>query len=132
MPQQFQFGGSSGGEPMPVVRVTLANKAGRVTPSLTAIVDTGADGTLVPLPVLDAAGFRPGRARRHFVPGGVGHSVETVSGYKVTIRFGELSLRGVDIYGSSLITDMILGRNVLNQLVFTYDGPHRRLEIHGP
>src|SRR5258708_39584769 len=96
MPQSFQFGGPSGGEPMPVVTVALTNKAGRATPFLTAILDTGADGTLVPLPILEAAGFRPGRARRHFAPAGGGQSVATVNGYKVTIRSRDLSRPGVD------------------------------------
>jgi hypothetical protein len=78
------------------------------------------------------AGFKSSRIRREFVPGGVGRSVETVVGYQVTVRLGELTLPSVDVFGSVHIGDVILGRDVLNQLVFTYDGPRRLLDFLTP
>jgi hypothetical protein len=92
MSLQFPFGPTSGGEPLPVVSIILADANGQTTPPLLAVVDTGI-------------------------------------GYALALRMGSLELPEVEIYSSRKMSEVILGRNVLNQFVFTYNGPRRILDI---
>ncbi len=126
----FHFGSLSGGEPTPVITITLLDETtGLAIANLTALVDTGADGTLVPLKILQDAGFNPNRQRKRFYTAQPGQPFEMVSGYSVLLQIGGFELSDVDVYASRTITDIILGRDVLNRLIFTYDGPQKVLEI---
>jgi len=132
MPLQFPFGPASGGEPLPVVSIILADEDGQTTTPLLAVVDTGADGTLAPREILQQAGFKPSRQRRKLLSPGYALEAETVVGYALALRIGSLELPEVEVYSSRRMSEVILGRNVLNQFVFTYDGPRRILEIVAP
>lgn len=126
----FHFGRASGGEPLPIVTLNLVDDITQAaTTMLTALVDTGADGTLVPRKILQEAGFRPNRQRRQLFSVQVGQPPETVLGYSVTVRIGNIELSEVDVYGSQTVDDVILGRNVLNRMVFTYNGPQQLFEL---
>ena len=126
----FHFGRASGGEPLPIVTLNLVDDITQAaTTMLTALVDTGADGTLVPRKILQEAGFRPNRQRRQLFSVQVGQPPETVLGYSVTVRIGNIELSEVDVYGSQTVDDAILGRNVLNRMVFTYNGPQQLFEL---
>jgi hypothetical protein len=126
---QFLFGPASGGEPLPVISIILTDAGGQTTPPLLAVVDTGADGTLVPREVLRQAGFKPSRQRRKLLSPGYALESETVIGYALALRIGSLELPEIEVYSSRKMSEVILGRNVLNQFVFTYDGPRRILDI---
>ena len=126
----IRFRSTSGGEPLPVIMVSLVDDLTQlVTPSLPALVDTGADGTLVPFDILQAAGFHPNRQRRRFFTAQVEQPPEIVVGYSVMLRINEHELNEVDVYGSRTIDEVILGRNVLNRMVFTYHGPKHLFEL---
>lgn len=126
----FHFGPPSGGEPTPIVLVSLVDDFTQsVSPTLVAFVDTGADGTVVPLSVLREAGFRPNRQRRQLFSVQTDQPPETVFGYTVSLHIGTLELDDVDIYGSRGVNEVILGRNVLNRLLFIYNGPQQLLEF---
>jgi predicted aspartyl protease len=125
----FPFGPPSGGEPVPRLAITLADDAGHATPPMDAVLDTGADGTIVPLAILRAAGLRPSRIRKAMLPAGLDQPIETVIGYEVTLHLGDLEVAAVEVYGSRLFAEIILGRNVLNRLVFHYDGPRRLITL---
>lgn len=126
----FHFGPASGGEPLPIITLNLVdNSTQAATPVLTALVDTGADGTLVPRKILQDAGFRPNRQRRQLFSVQVGQPPAMVLGYSVTWRIGNIELNEVDVYGSQTITDVILGRNVLNRMVLTYNGLQQLFEL---
>jgi predicted aspartyl protease len=126
----FRFTSTSGGELLPTISLSLVDDLTQLaTPILSAIVDTGADGTILPLKILQDAGFRPNRQRRQFFTARTEQPAETVVGYSVTMRIGNLELSEVDIYGSRTINEVILGRNVLNRMVFTYDGLQQLLEV---
>lgn len=126
----FRFSFSSGGEPLPIISISLVDEITQLTiDNLTALVDTGADGTLVPLEILQVAGFRPNRQRRRFFTAQLDQPPEIVVGYSVLLRIGTLELHDVDIYASRTVDEIILGRDVLNRMIFTYDGPQKLLEI---
>ena len=132
MSLQFPFGLASGGERMPVIPIVLRDSAGRTTAALSAIVDTGADGTFAPLSLLSAAGFQAGRQRGNLFTARSTVLPEVVIGYSLTLTIGPLELVGTTVFGSREVADVIVGRNVLNQLVFTYDGPRRVLDLITP
>lgn len=53
MTVNFRFGAASGGEPIPIITIDLVDEISQLTISgLTALVDTGSDGTLVPYETL--------------------------------------------------------------------------------
>jgi len=132
MSLQFSFGPASGGEPMPVIPITLRDGAGHTTAILSAILDTGSDGTFAPLSLLKAAGFQAGRQRGHLFTTRTEVLPEVVIGYALTLTIGPLELAGTTVFGSREIAEVILGRDILNQLVFTYDGPRRVLDLLAP
>ena len=66
---------------------------------------------------------------RRFYTAREDQSPEIVIGYSVLLRIGHFELHDVDIYASRSISEIILGRDVLNRLTFTYDGPQSILEI---
>ena len=111
------------------MRVVFSDRQNRHSPPLRAIVDTGADGTLAPLLLLKQAGFRPGRQRRRLLSGKSNSPAEMVAGYLLDLKMGPLEWFDIEVYGSRELSDVIIGRNLLNQLVFTYNGPGRWLEI---
>lgn len=126
----FRFGPASGGERIPVITVDLVDEISQLTISgITALVDTGSDGTLMPYETLQTAGFRPTRQRRRFYTARPEQPPETVVGYSVSLRVGRFELDDVDVFASRTIETMLIGRNVLNRMVLTYDGPQKLLEI---
>lgn len=126
----FKFGKTSGGEPSPTLPIQLLDEDGNIlTDEEIAIVDTGSDGTIIPISILQAAGLRPNRQHRNLFTVQYSNPEETLFGYSVAVQIGKLQLFDVDIFGSRTINDVIIGRNILNRLIFTYHGSQHLLEI---
>jgi predicted aspartyl protease len=113
--------------PMPVVDIELS-APGRIPLErpLVALVDTGSDGTLIPLDLLEETRARlVGEARlRGFT--GVSQMAEV---YIVNVRVGAHLVRGVRAVAAPEQSEIILGRNVLNHLVVTLNGIAGATEI---
>lgn len=114
--------------PFPVLSIDLS-APGRPQPtvSLSALIDTGADITLLPLEHLTRLGARfinDARVR------GLFGSRQSVGIYAVTIRIGPQQIHAVRVAGVSSLEDAILGRDVLAQIVITLNGPAETLELH--
>lgn len=112
---------------IPVLEVYLSYPAAASSLGpFVAIVDTGADGTLIPqklldqieTPVVDTVRIRShwGEWRRVMV-------------FTVDMGFENLRLPAVDVVGDVTGTDIILGRNVLNRLKLLLDGPEHCTQI---
>jgi predicted aspartyl protease len=101
---------------------------GRSTPEVevTALVDSGADGTLIPIDVLQQIKAPYWGTRRMF---GVAGGSQRVDLYSVTLRVGQEIVYGIHAVAAGVGTEAILGRDVLNQLRITLDGPAETLEI---
>ncbi len=106
--------------PIPICDVTLMVPATGRHAELSAIVDTGADGTIVPIRYLRRVGAR--RAFEATLRSQWGEG-RTVFLYVVDLTIGELTLNGVYVVGDELGDETVLGRNVLNQLRVLLDGP---------
>jgi predicted aspartyl protease len=112
---------------MPVMDVKVIEPSSGVTVGpLSALVDTGADGTLVPKHLREDMGAIPiGRGLLRWLWDESRH----VQIYLVRLEIGPHVLRGVHVAGIPNSKDFILGRNVLNHFVFTVDGPAGVIEI---
>jgi predicted aspartyl protease len=107
---------------MPVCQATFSVEATGRRLALTAVLDTGADATLIPLAHLQALG-----ARRVFETGLRSQWGERrlVFLYLVDIQIGDVTLPGVHAVGDDLGQEVVLGRDVLNRLRVLLDGPAR-------
>lgn len=109
--------------PMPLVRVRVSPPDGVNTATIPMIVDTGADRTLMPASVVRDLGLPRVNAVK---VKGIGEAeIETTIHGAVVAFAGFRSLVRVIAF----LDEAILGRDVLNQLVTTLDGPKRTLSF---
>ncbi|MBE2201534.1 MAG: retroviral-like aspartic protease family protein [Anaerolinea sp.] len=111
----------------PIVDVTFITAAEheRIGP-LPAMVDSGADGTIVPLHYLDEIQAPPTvemvmrsqwGERRHVLL------------YLVDVRIGDVTLPGIEVVGDDLSDEIVIGRDVLNHLRVVLNGPAEIMEL---
>ena len=105
---------------MPVVQVELGAPGRDLLPRrLSALIDSGSDGTLVPINVLEEAGARcVGEARLRGVTG----PSQLVNVYLANLQVGTHLVCGVRVVAAPEQSEFILGRNTLNHLVVTLNG----------
>lgn len=112
--------------PVPVLPVQFNLIDGSAsTEVLEAIVDTGADMTLVPARImrqLEAIGVLETQLVSQW---GDSHPVTL---YLIDLNIDDLRLPGVYVAADDTATEIILGRNVLNKLPLFLDGPHLQTE----
>lgn len=110
--------------PAPVASVVLRNpETGAEIADVQMLIDTGADATLIPQDAVTRLGCRP-------------TTMHTLSGFDgATGSYDEVIIEmlflGKSFTGQFLTIDQprgIIGRNILNYLVLTFDGP--RLTWH--
>jgi len=86
---------------------------------LTALIDSGSDGTLIPIDILEEIGARYVREAR--IRGIFGDS-EPVDIYLVSLHLGPHTIQAARVVAAPEGAEAILGRNVLNHLVITLNG----------
>lgn len=104
---------------MPVIAVEVARRTGETFLVLTAIVDSGADATQIPLSILNKIQARSGITGWLTVSSGARYRVNL---YKVVIQIGSYRPFYVDVIGSDQ-EEIIVGRDLLNHFVVTLDAP---------
>lgn len=113
--------------PIPVLTVRLYSSVSDIfSVPLSALVDTGSDGSLIPLDhllELDAEETAPG-----WLVSITGER-KPVSLYFVDVYVGDLALPGIRVIGDRDSEEVILGRDVLNKLAILLDGPEATLVI---
>ena len=113
--------------PMPVAKVGIS-KPGRTEAKVlvTALIDSGSDGTLMPLDILESADAKyVGDA---YIRGILGHR-QAVELYLATLHLAGHQIHAVRIAGVDPDDEIILGRDVVNQLEMTLNGPAEMTEI---
>lgn len=111
---------------MPVVEIQLRRSANYPSIYFQAIVDTGSDATLIPLPYLRQLQARKGR--RQILSGTAGGRYE-VDLYSVSVQIGSYRPIYVDAAGTVYGNEVIIGRDVLNQFVVTLNAPAHVVEV---
>jgi Aspartyl protease len=104
----------------PVVEITITNSnISELRVNLVAMIDSGADATMLPIDVLKTieAKFIETRQMR----GITGHSIK-VDTYLLTMRIGPFSIFGIEAIALEQNSEAIIGRDTLNQLQVILDG----------
>jgi predicted aspartyl protease len=113
--------------PAPVIMVGVSRAGGvQASVELPALLDSGADATMLPWDVLEKVGCRQigtGQMR-----GVVGDPV-IVEIYLATLFVGPVVLRGIKTVAINQEGEPLIGRDVLNQLVVTLNGLAGVVEI---
>ena len=116
--------------PIPVLQVRFFTPEWELqTETLEAIVDTGADGTLVPVKYLQQieasveghSGLRSQWGERR-----------VVNLYLVDVEIEGLTLPGIWVIGDEIGDEIVLGRNILNRLRILLDGLAAATEVFNP
>jgi len=106
--------------PFPVVRVVFDNsEEGLRTTADNALLDTGSDGSLVPIAYLRqilSPALTDTRIRSHW------REWRSAQLFVVDLELGDLKLPGVFVVGDEQGDEIVLGRNVLNRLRLLLDG----------
>jgi predicted aspartyl protease len=104
--------------PAPVVRAVVRSRNGSVR-DVPLLIDTGADASVIPSSVASAAGAET-RSAQAAIQAYDGTLVQCEQA-ELTVEFSRFRFRG-----PFLVTETdcgILGRNILNNVVLTLDGP---------
>ena len=117
--------------PAPVLQVRIAI-AGELPggDQYSALIDTGADGTFVPIAILEEYELPilyMTNVRSH-----LGERLHRVPIYKIDIiLFDSILLPNIEVVGDDWGNHIILGRNVLNKLQLNLDGPNETTRVLG-
>ena len=111
----------------PVVEVAVRHVQ-RANPEIliTALVDSGADASMIPINVLRAVGAKRLGKRRVRGISGLAYSAEI---YLATIRIGPHLIRAMQVIAVKTNKEAIIGRDVLNDLVVTLNGLAGVIEV---
>ena len=113
--------------PAPTIEVSFISIAEmNHTPKLSALVDTGADATIVPMEYLEDIKAPFVREMAIRTQWGETHPVSL---YMVDVQIDEIILPSIDVVGDEWTDEVILGRDILNRLQILLDGPKKVIEI---
>ena len=113
--------------PAPSVEIWLGTPNEPLTLGpLQAFVDTGTDICLIPLKYVRSVQTQVDDRRS--LRGQWGER-KTVAIYSLDIGIGEIRLPAIDVAADERGEEIILGRNILNKLSLTLNGPKQVLEI---
>jgi predicted aspartyl protease len=92
---------------------------------VTGLIDSGSDATQLPLSLLQSIGARQTDRRWIQDLGGVRYRVPL---YGIRLQLGEL-IMPVEVIGRQGVDEIVIGRDVLNQLIVTLNGLAHVTEI---
>jgi predicted aspartyl protease len=93
---------------------------------LNALVDTGADATIVPVRHIEPLGLQVDNRKVLRSPWGERRLVNV---YLLDVGIDDIRLPLIEIVADDRGSEVILGRSVLNRLVMVLDGPKQILEL---
>ena len=102
---------------MPVIEVRLINpETGRQSDTFSAIIDSGADSSIIPEQYINAIGASP---RRKVRMKGVMRVSSYVNSYLVGMEFGPFRLDAVKVLSPKNEKEALIGRDVRNRFIVT-------------
>lgn len=113
---------------MPVVTMRLGPALAATTIELSAIVDSGADATSIPISQLRLLGAR--RQRKAWLRGMTG-APQLIDLYAIAVEVGPFRQGLLEVIGDMINDDAIIGRDVLNHIELTLNGPANSVLISG-
>jgi hypothetical protein len=111
---------------MPVVDIEIGRALAKTTLALTALVDSGADATMVPMSYLRQIQSR--RSRKKWMLGATRGRM-LVDLYLISLQIGPFTQAHLEVVGDTENGEVIVGRDVLNHLVVNLNGPANSVEI---
>jgi hypothetical protein len=111
---------------IPIAEIAIRYATNAPEVSLSAIVDSGADATIIPMQFLRRVRARKGE--KAWMRGPALQRMQ-VDRYWVAIRVGGHMTIHVQVVGDNQGEESILGRDVLNQLIVTLNGLAAVVEI---
>ncbi len=115
------------GPALPMVEVAVSSVGDAADNGMSlALVDSGADATMVPVTILTQVGAdKVGRAQMRWGS----HDSRAYDVYLVALKVGPFQIRGARVLADEFSDEIILGRNVLNQMIVTLNGLANIVEI---
>ena len=123
---RFPYDTSYDGQAIPVVDLSLSGRRPDTIISLTGLLDSGADATMIPKHFLEAIDARRTDVAWARTVAGNRYRVDL---FLVTMTVGSIQLRSVEVISNAQTNEIIIGRDVLNQLIVTLDGPALEVTI---
>jgi hypothetical protein len=123
----FSYTKVAGGSPIPIVRLYFRNPNDNllIDTNDSGIIDTGSDITVVSYTVVSKLQLRPLQMRKDFVFRGLGR-VSVGIPYLIKTSFDNenfIDAKVIAIPDDILNGEVLIGRNILNRYVITFDGP---------
>jgi predicted aspartyl protease len=113
--------------PAPVFEIIIRKTGQKSTQvELSALVDSGADATMVPIDALHKVGARYVETRQMRGVTGVTYPVDL---YSLIVQIGSQTIPPIRAIAATSEGDTIVGRDILNQLVVTLNGPANVTEV---
>lgn len=104
----------------PTIPITVdGNNPNHETITALAFVDSGADGTMIPIDLLEAVGAE--YVNQIWLRGTAGGR-QRLDTYSVTIHVETESAYGINAVATPVGSEPLIGRDVLNQLILTLNG----------
>lgn len=126
MQVSFDYDNNYPGPAFPIALITLISRETAQEQQVTAYIDSGADGTLIPAHILRQIGARVVDESWARTASGQRYAVRL---YAVNIKIGIHIIYGIDVVANERTKEVIIGRDVLNQLVVTLNGLAQITEI---
>lgn len=111
---------------MPVIEIQLQRRVQDDGIYIKAIVDSGSDGTIIPLRYLRVLKARKGRTTWLSSVDGIRQEVDL---YGVVLQIGQYRPFHLEVVGMESQREAIIGRDVLNQFVVMLNAPALTVEI---
>jgi predicted aspartyl protease len=123
----YEYDSAYHGSARPVVEASISKLGKREnTFTLTALIDSGADATMIPIRVLKHIGTRQARQRRMTDASGLSYIVDI---YEVVVQIGSFTVPKVYAIADRNNSEVTIGRDVLNHLIITLNGLAYTVEI---
>jgi len=114
---------------MPMVEVRIGAVNTLPTLRLTALIDSGSDGTIIPLTELKRIAAR--KYQKKWMRTIIGQRAQ-VDLYLISLQVGARQPVRLAVAGDAQLNEAIVGRDLLNQLVVKLDGPAMAVEVFLP